>query len=75
MDFDQYGEKALMETKENREFQAKIREIEDRLSAFHNYDTPQVKPDTVQYMRYVKFPFFFFSPAHIGGEKKCSSHL
>ena len=42
MDFESYGEKALMEVKEEREVNSKLKEIEDRLSVFQNPEITQV---------------------------------
>ncbi|XP_076463690.1 uncharacterized protein LOC143295898 [Babylonia areolata] len=43
VDFESYGEKALMETKEEREFKASLKDIEDQLAAFHNSETVQTE--------------------------------
>ena len=42
VDFESYGEKALMEVKEEREVNSKLKEIEDRLSVFQNTEITQV---------------------------------
>ncbi|KAL8622869.1 hypothetical protein ACOMHN_026990 [Nucella lapillus] len=43
VDFESYGEKALMETKEEREFQASLKSIEDQLATFQNADAAQTE--------------------------------
>ena len=42
MDFESYGEKALMEVKEEREVNTKLKEIEDRLAVYQNTEVTQV---------------------------------
>ena len=42
VEFESYGDKALMETKEEREVNTKLKEIEDRLAVYHNTDITQV---------------------------------
>lgn len=41
-DFELYGERVLVETKEERELQAKLKRIEEQLAAFHLPEEIQV---------------------------------
>ncbi|KAL3873185.1 hypothetical protein ACJMK2_036332 [Sinanodonta woodiana] len=53
MDFEQFGEKALLENKEQRDFNSRLKQIEEELKKFHNpeeleLETPTLGEDELQ---------------------------
>lgn len=43
LDFERYGDKALLENKEQRELRERLQRVEDELARLHNPDEIEVK--------------------------------